>query len=68
VLTPDAIRLLEYALHLRMYGENAPGGTETWAEWDRMTEGFLRDHHCAERGHASDGRCCPSWFKEAVNG
>jgi hypothetical protein len=34
--------LLEYALHLRMHGERAPGGKETWAEFDRRTEAFLR--------------------------
>lgn len=37
-----AVKLLEYALHLRMHGENAPGGTETWAQFDRDTEAFLR--------------------------
>lgn len=34
--------LVEYALHLRMYGENAPGGDETWATWDRAAERWLR--------------------------
>ena len=38
----EARRLLEYALHLRQHGENAPGGTETWAEFDRKAEHFLR--------------------------
>lgn len=38
----EAIRLLEEALHLRMNGERAPGGTETWRDWDRKTEVFLR--------------------------
>jgi hypothetical protein len=38
----EAVRLLEYALHLRRNGENAPGGTETWAQWDRDAETFLR--------------------------
>ena len=38
-----AIRLLEEALHLRVNGEWAPGGTETWAGWERETEEFLRD-------------------------
>jgi L-lactate utilization protein LutB len=37
-----ALRLLEYALHLRMHGENAPGGNETWAQFDRDAEAFLR--------------------------
>lgn len=39
---PEAIRLLEYALHLRMYGERAPGGNETWREFETRTEEFLR--------------------------
>lgn len=41
---PDmpARRLLEEALHLRMNGERAPGGNETWREWDTRTETFLR--------------------------
>lgn len=38
----DARGLLEEALHLRMYGENAPGGNETWGDWDKRTEAFLR--------------------------
>src|ERR1700733_12680576 len=37
-----ARRLLEQALFLRMNGERAPGGNETWAEWDRHAEEFLR--------------------------
>jgi hypothetical protein len=32
-------RLCVEALHLAMYGERAPGGDETWAEWERK----LRD-------------------------
>jgi hypothetical protein len=41
--TPDtAIRLLEEALHLRMNGERAPGGTETWQDWERRAETYLR--------------------------
>jgi hypothetical protein len=39
----SAIGLIREALHLRMYGENAPGGNETWAEWDRKAEAFLRE-------------------------
>jgi len=27
--------IAEYALHLAMYGEHAPGGDETWAEFER---------------------------------
>lgn len=37
-----AVALVQYALHLRMHGERAPGGTETWAEFDRRAEEFLR--------------------------
>lgn len=37
-----ATRLVEYALHVRMHGENAPGGAETWAHFDRAAEAFLR--------------------------
>ena len=40
---PDtAIRLLEEALHLLVNGERAPGGDETWGDWARKTETFLR--------------------------
>lgn len=38
----DALELLRYALHLRMHGENASGGTETWAEFDQRCEALLR--------------------------
>lgn len=38
----EATRLLNYALHLRMHGERAPGGNETWAQFDRECEHFLR--------------------------
>ena len=38
----EAVRLLEYALHLRQHGERAPGGNETWAQFDRDAEAFLR--------------------------
>ena len=37
-----AVRLLEEALHLRMNGERAPGGNETWHDWDLRAETFLR--------------------------
>ena len=41
---PDtAIGLLEEALHLRQNGERAPGGSETWRDWDRRAERFLRE-------------------------
>ncbi|OZE35626.1 MULTISPECIES: hypothetical protein [unclassified Rhodococcus (in: high G+C Gram-positive bacteria)] len=32
----------EYALHLRINGERAPGGNETWAKFDRFAEAVLR--------------------------
>lgn len=38
----DALMLLRYALHLRQHGERAPGGNETWAQFDRRCEDFLR--------------------------
>lgn len=38
----EAVQILEYGLHLRMHGECAPGGTETWREFDSRTEDFLR--------------------------
>jgi hypothetical protein len=34
--------LIAYALHLRQHGERAPGGNETWADFDRKAEDFLR--------------------------
>jgi hypothetical protein len=43
----EAIKLLELALHLRMHGENAPGGTETWADWERRTLALLYDNPTA---------------------
>lgn len=47
--TPDVrslpVELLEYAFNLRQYGERAPGGNETWAEFDRRCEAFLRARH-----------------------
>lgn len=39
--TPE-LKLLEEALFLRMYGERAPGGNETWHDWDLRAETFLR--------------------------
>lgn len=39
---PEAVRLLAYALHLRMHGERAPGGNETWSQFDRDAEAYLR--------------------------
>ena len=49
-----AVRLLEEALHLRMNGERAPGGNETWRGWERDAERFLRarlDRHHRELGN-----------------
>ena len=46
--TAEAIKLLEDALFLRMNGERPPGAppqdpvAETWADWERRTETFLR--------------------------
>lgn len=37
----EAVELLERVLHLRMNGERAPGGNETWAPVDRAIEAFL---------------------------
>lgn len=38
----EAIALLVEALHLRMHGEFAPGGSENWHDWEGRAEGFLR--------------------------
>jgi len=38
----QARAILDYALHLRTYGENAPGGNETWREFDLRCETYLR--------------------------
>lgn len=38
----QALALLEYALTVRMYGECAPGGSETWQAWDTSVEHYLR--------------------------
>lgn len=37
----EALVLVEEAMHLRMYGENAPGGHETWRDWERHARDFL---------------------------
>jgi hypothetical protein len=39
---PPAVKLLEEALFLRMNGERAPGGNETWHDWEDRAERFLR--------------------------
>lgn len=38
----EVLALLRQALHLRTHGERAPGGGETWADWDRRAETLLR--------------------------
>lgn len=48
----EAVTLLRQALHLRTHGERAPGGTETWAEWDRRAETLLRGVDRHEGGEA----------------
>jgi len=45
-----ARRLLEYAMQLRMYGERAPGGDETWRQFDQSAEHFLRGLDYPEPG------------------
>lgn len=52
-----AIEIIGYALHLRMHGERAPGGDETWEAFDRMAEQFLRAHTAA--GEMEEGRSGP---------
>jgi hypothetical protein len=39
----EAVGLLEEALHLRMNGERAPGGNETWRDWDLRAEQFMQE-------------------------
>lgn len=48
----EAVKLLRQALHLRTHGERAPGGTETWADWDRRAETLLRGVDRHEGGEA----------------
>lgn len=39
----DALeRFVVEAMHLAQYGERAPGGNETWAEWFARAENYLR--------------------------
>lgn len=49
----EALDLLKYALHLRIHGENAPGGNETWKEFDTKCEAYLRKTESV--GQISDG-------------
>lgn len=49
IVVVDPLRMaLAYALHLRQHGERAPGGDETWAEFDRMAERLLREALAAD--------------------
>jgi hypothetical protein len=49
---PDPARaLVEEALHLRQNGERAPGGSETWRDWERRAESFLRGETGPEGEH-----------------
>jgi hypothetical protein len=38
----QAVKLLEYANHLRRYGERVQGGNETWGRFDRDCEAYLQ--------------------------
>jgi hypothetical protein len=44
-----ALFLLREALHIRQFGERAPGGNENWRDWEQNTEAYLRSladwHH-----------------------
>lgn len=51
----DPVALVREALHLRQYGENAPGGTETWAEWDRKATNWAYAEMDVCNGCASEG-------------
>lgn len=60
-----AIELLAYALHLRQNGERAPGGDETWAEFDRRAEELLRRWHDASAvAEPEDAR--PRFYEQIV--
>ena len=37
-----AVAVVQYAHHLRVHGERAPGGNETWEQFDRASEECLR--------------------------
>lgn len=51
-----AVRLLEDALFLRMYGERPPGSeNENWHDWDRNAEAFLRGLLPPERENGNRG-------------
>lgn len=46
----EAVQLLNYAMHLRQYGERAPGGDETWQRFDRDAEALLRKLRHGQEG------------------
>jgi hypothetical protein len=50
----DARRLVHAALHLRQFGERAPGGRETWAEWDRTADAWSRRQADPDCPHDSE--------------
>lgn len=52
-MTEEALRLLEQALVLRMHGEKAPGGAETWSTWEERVEVFLRSTYNDPGGSTS---------------
>ncbi len=53
LLAEEAERLVREALHLRMYGECAPGGNETWRDWEREAEAW---HQARYSPGGDDGR------------
>lgn len=63
-----AVTLLEYALHLCMHGENAPGGNETWSQWGRNAELFLRGRLEAEMSwfHADGTECVAGHYPDTM--
>jgi hypothetical protein len=69
----EAKRLLELVLHLRMYGECAPGGHETWAQLDRDLECHLRGlprpeplaHECRRGEQRVDDSELPGMWESA---
>jgi hypothetical protein len=38
----EATQIIQYARHLRQYGENGPGETASWREFDARSERFIR--------------------------
>lgn len=54
-MNDEEYRIIELGHHLRTYGECAPGGNETWAEWDALAECYLR------RQLGGEDRCCAAY-------